>query len=59
MQPSTARRRLVVHVLPYDVARGAQIFARELRGLLDGEGDEHRILTLFGSPSAVARPTSV
>ena len=47
----TARRR-VLHVLPCDVARGVQVFARELRAALDGGSDEHRILTLFRAPPA-------
>ena len=47
------RRRLVIHVLPSDVARGAQVFARDLRAVLDSGSDEHRILTLFRTPAAV------
>jgi glycosyltransferase involved in cell wall biosynthesis/GT2 family glycosyltransferase len=47
------RRRRVVHVLPCDVARGVQIFARDLRAALAGESDEHHILTLFSAPPAV------
>jgi glycosyltransferase involved in cell wall biosynthesis len=40
---------LVLHVLPADIARGAQTYARELRERLDGRGAVHRTLTIFGS----------
>lgn len=40
---------LVLHVLPLDVARGAQRYARALRDLLDGRGARHRTLTIFES----------
>lgn len=50
---STAR---VVHVLPADLARGAQVFARALREALDGRPDEHRTLSLFTSDAAHLRP---
>jgi glycosyltransferase involved in cell wall biosynthesis len=43
--------RLVLHVLPYDLARGAQRYARELRSRLDTPEIRHRILTIFASPS--------
>lgn len=43
--------RLILHVLPLDLARGAQRYARELRRRLDSEAVQHRILTLFASPS--------
>ena len=52
------RRRLVLHVLPCDVARGAQVFARDLRTLLDDGCDGHYILTLFRSPPTVLRADS-
>lgn len=39
----------IVHVLPRDVARGAQVFARALRERLDGHPDEHRTLSLLAS----------
>jgi glycosyltransferase involved in cell wall biosynthesis len=52
------RRRLVLHVLPCDIARGAQVFARDLRALLDGGCDDHRILTLFRAPPAVLQADS-
>lgn len=47
---------LVLHVLPVDLARGAQTYARELRLELDGAGARHRTLTLFRSEPAALRP---
>jgi glycosyltransferase involved in cell wall biosynthesis len=47
---------LVLHVLPIDLARGAQTYARELRTTLDGPAVRHRTVTLFDSPSAALRP---
>ena len=52
------RRRLILHVLPCDIARGGQVFARDLRALLSGGGDEHHILTLFRTAPAVLRADS-
>ncbi len=46
----------IVHVLPADLARGAQVFARLLRETLDGSPDEHLTLTLFASAPAQLRP---
>ncbi len=46
----------IVHVLPADLARGAQVFARALREVLDGRPDEHFTLSLFASESAHLRP---
>lgn len=43
--------RLVLHVLPLDLARGAQRYARELRSRLDTPEVRHRILTIFASTS--------
>jgi glycosyltransferase involved in cell wall biosynthesis len=43
----------VLHVLPCDIARGAQVYARDVRALLSNNGDEHHILTLFRAPPAV------
>ena len=49
--------RLVLHVLPVDLARGAQTYARELRVALDDEATvRHRTLTLFRSAPAALRP---
>lgn len=39
----------VVHVLPLDLARGAQRYARAMRYALDGNGARHRTLTIFES----------
>lgn len=47
---------LVLHVLPADLARGAQVFAGALRGELDGRRHHHRVLTLFDAPPAQLRP---
>jgi glycosyltransferase involved in cell wall biosynthesis len=42
---------LILHVLPLDLARGAQRYARELRARLDSAEVRHRILTIFASDS--------
>lgn len=47
------RRRLVLHVLPYDMARGGQVAARDLRDLLNRYGDRHEILTIFESEAVL------
>ena len=47
---------LVLHVLPVDLARGAQTYARELRNALDGDEVRHRTVTLFHSGGAALRP---
>jgi glycosyltransferase involved in cell wall biosynthesis len=49
-------RALVLHVLPVDLARGAQTYARALRDRLDGDDVAHRTLTLFRSPPAALEP---
>lgn len=47
----------VLHVLPSDLARGAQVYARALCDELDATaGDRHEIVTLFAGPSGAARP---
>lgn len=46
----------VLHVLPADLARGAQLFARTLRNTLDGRPDQHRTLALFASGPGQLRP---
>jgi glycosyltransferase involved in cell wall biosynthesis len=49
--------RLVLHVLPVDLARGAQTYARELRVALDdANATRHRTVTLFRSPPGALRP---
>jgi glycosyltransferase involved in cell wall biosynthesis len=40
----------ILHVLPADASRGAQVFARSLCDRLATRGDEHRILTIFRGP---------
>lgn len=50
------RRLRVLHVLPSDLARGAQVFARALADQLDGPGAAHTVMTLFTTPPAVLRP---
>ncbi len=45
------RKRVVLHLLPTDVARGAQVAARGMRMALDRPAEEHRILTFFDSES--------
>jgi glycosyltransferase involved in cell wall biosynthesis len=46
----------VVHLLPYDVARGSQVYARAVCDLLDRDDDPHRIVTLFDGPPVLLRP---
>ena len=48
--------RPVLHILPYDLARGAQRYARALVDLLDSDDEPHRIMTLFSSESVLVRP---
>lgn len=53
VDPADDPSHLILHVLPEDLSRGAQSFARALRDLLDGRGDlEHRTLTIFDAPAA-------
>lgn len=46
----------IAHVLPADLARGAQLFARTLRDYLDGRPDRHRTLAVFDSGPGQLRP---
>jgi glycosyltransferase involved in cell wall biosynthesis len=46
----------VLHVLPYDLARGAQRYARDLVDELDSVDERHLILTLFAAEPAQLRP---
>jgi len=48
--------RRVLHVLPADTARGAQVFARDLRAALDRPGERHLLLTVFAGGDAVLDP---
>jgi glycosyltransferase involved in cell wall biosynthesis len=45
--------RLVLHVLPSAVARGAQVYARALVDLLDTPEDRHELLSLYSGPSGI------
>lgn len=45
-------RPLVVHLLPFDLPRGAQTYARAIRDRLDGPRAQHSVMTLFGSEGA-------
>jgi glycosyltransferase involved in cell wall biosynthesis len=47
---------VVLHVLPYDLARGAQRYARTLVDALADDGVSHVILTLFRAEPAGLRP---
>lgn len=42
---------LVLHVLPLDLPRGAQRYAKALRDTLDGAAVRHRTLAIFDSPA--------
>ena len=42
----------ILHVLPTDVARGAQTYAKAMRDKLDSTDSLHRIVTIFRGPSA-------
>jgi glycosyltransferase involved in cell wall biosynthesis len=42
-------RPVILHLLPVDLPRGAQTYARDLRDRLDGERASHRTMTLFRS----------
>ncbi|HEX6148080.1 MAG TPA: glycosyltransferase family 4 protein [Acidimicrobiia bacterium] len=46
----------VVHILPFDLARGAQRYARALVDLLDTPDQRHLILTLFAAGPVLLRP---
>jgi len=46
----------VVHLLPRDVARGSQVYARAVCDLLDRADDPHLVVTLFGGPPVLLRP---
>jgi glycosyltransferase involved in cell wall biosynthesis len=50
---------LVLHILPLDLSRGAQTYAREVRAGLDRDIARHRTLTLFDSEGGALRPDHV
>lgn len=59
VQPTRAprRRARVVHLLPQDLNRGAQIYAAHLRdALADDPTQEHLVVSLFAARPAALRP---
>lgn len=53
----TVGRLTVLHVLPADQERGAQVYAGQLRDALRDDPDqEHLVVTLLDSPAGAARP---
>jgi glycosyltransferase involved in cell wall biosynthesis len=52
----TTTPTLVLHLIPEDMARGAQSYARALVDQLDGTRQHHRIATLFASGPSVVNP---
>lgn len=51
------RQVTVLHVLPHDQNRGAQVYAGQLRDALRDDPDQqHLVVTLFDSPTGAARP---
>jgi glycosyltransferase involved in cell wall biosynthesis len=50
---------LILHVLPYDLARGAQRYARALVDSLGDDDDTHQVLTLFRSEPVLLNPDVV
>ena len=54
--PGSPIAPVVLHVLPYDLARGAQRYARTLVDALAAEREAHQILTLFRADPVLLRP---
>lgn len=53
----TDEPRHVVHIVPFDLARGAQRYAQALVDVLQGrDGLTHRLITIFRAESAALRP---
>lgn len=51
------RRSVILHVLPQDLNRGAQVYAGKLRDTLWAERtQQHLVVTLFEGPAGGARP---
>jgi glycosyltransferase involved in cell wall biosynthesis len=50
------RETLVLHILPIDLSRGAQTYAKALRGRLDRPEVRHRTVTLFASSRGALDP---
>lgn len=54
---SSARRTVILHVLPQSLNRGAQVYAGNLRDALHSVAtQEHLIVTLFAGPKGRVRP---
>jgi glycosyltransferase involved in cell wall biosynthesis len=51
VQPVVDAGARILHVLPTDESRGAQVFARALCDRLQHRGDDHPIVTIFRGPS--------
>ena len=51
-RPAVRSKARVVHLLPVDLARGAQTYAKAMRDALDSPEVEHRTATIFESESA-------
>lgn len=47
---------VTIHVLPADLARGAQVYAQALRTGMDTADDQHRLATLFRAPQTSLDP---
>ena len=54
--PGSPTVPVVLHVLPLDLARGAQRYARTLVDAVSAEGEAHQILTLFRADPVLLRP---
>ncbi len=54
--PGSSTPPVVLHVLPYDLARGAQRYARTLVDALTADGGSHQILTLFRADPVLLQP---
>lgn len=48
-----ASPRTILHLLPVDIARGAQVYARDLANRLDSPGERHLVAILFRSETVV------
>lgn len=53
--PAPGDRADVIHIVPADIARGAQHRAQAMRGALDGDLLSHRTLALFAGPTSLSR----
>lgn len=56
-RPPDSSRARVLHLLPQDQSRGAQVYAGQLRDALhDDLSQDHTLVTLFEAPDSAARP---